>query len=332
MLHQYIDRDSGNPVTEKLFADPIIRWLYSDLREKAPLVFKALTGPEASSLLGFINYETLIGSRISGNYKLLKDLSVKESEFLEPLSALDTPKKIFERKIKYWECRPVPENPHSILSPSDSKAIVGSLRETSLLFLKEKFFHFEELLSPKKKNWLRKFKDGDFSIFRLTPEEYHYNHSPVSGTVVDFYEIQGDCHSCNPTAIANLITPFSKNRRVVTVIDTDVPGGSRVGLVAFVEVVAMMIGEIEQCYSDTRYENPQRIKHGLFMKKGQPKSLFRPGSSTVVLFFQVGRIKFASEIISNMENKNAVSRFTLNFEKPLVETSVRVRSYLGAPS
>ena len=50
-----------------------------------------------------------------------------------------------------------------------------------------------------------------------------------------------------------MVTPYSKNRRHVTLIDTDVPGGSQVGMVAMVEVTALMIGDIVQCYSDEKY-------------------------------------------------------------------------------
>ena len=49
-----------------------------------------------------------------------------------------------------------------------------------------------------------------------------------------------------------------------------------------VEVVAMMIGDIVQCYSDTAYDDPKGVTPGMSLKKGQPKSLFRPGSSTKV--------------------------------------------------
>ena len=64
-----------------------------------------------------------------------------------------------------------------------------------------KFFTFEELLSRDKGEWLRAFEGGDFAVFRLTPEKYHYNHTPVAGRVVDFYAIDGAYHSCNPGAV-----------------------------------------------------------------------------------------------------------------------------------
>jgi hypothetical protein len=67
--------------------------------------------------------------------------------------------------------------------------------------------------------------------------------------LLDIYEVDGAYHACNPSAIVSLGPPFSKNKRVVSVFDTDCPGGSQVGLVAMIEVVALMIGDINLCYS-----------------------------------------------------------------------------------
>ena len=168
------------------------------------------------------------------------------------------------------------EDPRSVVSPADSRMFAGSLNEESVLFIKDKFFSFTEFLG--RANWLRAFTGGDFAIFRLTPDKYHYNHAPVSGVVRDFYEIEGAFHSCNPAAVISEVTPFSRNRRAVTIIDTDVPGGSGCGLVAMVEVAALMIGQIVQAYADSGYEPCEQVRPGLFVRVGQPKSLYRPGS------------------------------------------------------
>ncbi len=324
--HQYIDGTTGKVVDEKLFGDPIVRWLYSAVREKAPFVFRALTGPRISTVLGFLNYRTRLGARLSGNSRMLSNGGVDWDECLKPRAYYDTPEKIFERKIRYWDTRSMPREESVVVSPADSRVLVGSFRETSDLWLKEKFFHFNELLGCDKRQWLNAFQGGDFAIFRLTPEKYHYNHAPVSGIVIDHYAIDGDYHSCNPGAIVRLVTPFSKNKRMVTVIDTDAPGGSGVGPVAMIEVVALMIGEIRQCYSGERYEDPRPLERGLFLRRGQPKSLFRPGSSTTVLIFQKGRVRFDATILANLRHPEAQSRFSLNFDRTLVETDVKTRS------
>jgi phosphatidylserine decarboxylase len=125
------------------------------------------------------------------------------------------------------------------------------------------------------------------------------------------------------------VTPFSKNARTVTVIDTDVNGGTGVGLVAMIEVVALMIGGIDQCYSERAYDDPRPVQIGMILEKGQPKSLYRPGSSVDVLLFEKGKITFGPDIVANLHRVDAVSRFSLGFGRPLVETEVLVRSAIG---
>jgi phosphatidylserine decarboxylase len=223
----------------------------------------------------------------------------------------------------------MPDDPSVVVSPADARCLVFSFTESSALFLKEKFFTFEDLLGYDKRVWLNVFHGGDSAIFRLTPEKYHYNHTPVSGKVLDIYEIPGQYHCCNPGAVVQVVTPYSKNKRVVTVIDTDVQGGTYVGLVAMIEIVALMIGGICQCYSEHRYDSPQDVKKGMFLKKGQPKSLYKPGSSTDVLIFEKGKVTFSDDIVKNMYRQGIKSRFSQGFGQPLVETEVKVRSAIA---
>jgi phosphatidylserine decarboxylase len=327
--HQYIARDSGIPCDEPLFADRLIRLMYNGVRESAPGLFRILTSPRMTGILGFVNYDLPFGSGGSACGRFLKQLNVDLEECLLSAKELDTPRKVFERQIRYRECRPMPDDPRVVVSPADARVLVGSCRETSSLFIKDKFFSFEELLGGGERPWLNAMRDGDFALFRLTPDKYHYNHCPVSGEVADIYEIDGAFNSCNPGAIVTVATPYSKNRRVVTVIDTDVAGGTGVGLVAMVEVVALMIGEIVQCYSARGYEEPVAVVPGMFLEKGQPKSLYRPGSSTDIVVFQRGRIEFAADLLANQARTDCLSRFSLGFGAPLVETDIRVRATLA---
>ena len=104
----------------------------------------------------------------------------------------------------------------------------------------------------------------------------------------------------------------------------------RAGLVAMIEVVALMIGDIVQSYSGKKYDNPFSVGTGMFVEKGMPKGLFRPGSSTVVLIFQKDRVRFADDIVANMFYPDAESIFSSGFGKSLVETDVKVRSYIAS--
>ncbi len=96
-----------------------------------------------------------------------------------------------------------------------------------------------------------------------------------------------------------------------------------------IEVVALMIGEIVQCCSHRRYEHPSPVLPGMFLEKGLPKSLYRPGSSTDVLLFEKGRMRFAEDLIRNMHQPGIQSRFSSGFGKSLAETEVKVRSVIG---
>jgi phosphatidylserine decarboxylase len=328
MQHQYVERDSGRVRTEPLFGDRLIRLLYHGARENAPVMFRLLTSSWSSSFLGLMNYDLPLGGKIAGNSSFLKECGVDLAECLEP-DRLTTARRVFERKIRYEECRPMPDDPAIVVSPADARVLPGSFRDTSVLFLKDKFFAYDELLGNDRPRWRELFAGGDFAVFRLTPDKYHYNHLPVSGVVADCYEIDGTYHSCNPDAVVAVVTPYSKNKRCVTVIDTDVPGGTGVGYVAMIEVVALMIGEIVQCYSENGYDAPMPVRPGMFVRKGQPKSLYRPGSSTDLLLFQEGRVAFAPDLLANLNHPVAQSRFTQGFERPLVETEVRVRSYIA---
>ncbi len=327
--HQYVRRGDARVVTERLFGDWLVHFLYSHTREHAGTIFRALTSPRVSKMLAYVNFDWPLAARLVGHRRFLRSCGVNLRECVDLPEALDTPRKIFERKIRYWECRPMPEEPDAVVSPADARVLVGSVRAGTPLFIKGKFFEFEELLGCNNGNWLRAFHDGDWAIFRLTPDRYHYNHTPVAGEVVDFYEIPGGCHACNPGAVVELVTPYSKNKRVVTVIQTDVPGGTGVGLVAMIEIVALMIGEVAQCYSAERYDGPQPIRPGMFVRKGVPKSLYRPGSSTDVLVFQNEKVTFAPDLVRNLSRPGVQSRFSRAFGTPLVETDVKARSVVA---
>jgi phosphatidylserine decarboxylase len=282
-----------------------------------------------SKLLGFVHFDLPLKPGWSKDCGFDRNLGINWSETVDPPESMRTLRDVFERKIRYWECRPMEPDPRFIASPADSRLLLGSLREASCLYLKNKFFHYEELLGADKREWLDAFRGGDYAVFRLTPDKYHYNHTPVAGRVVDFYEIPGEYHSCNPGAVVCAVTPYSKNKRVVTIVDTDVSGGSKAGLVAMIEIVALMIGAIVQCYSTERYDNPNPVQKGMFLKKGQPKSLYRPGSSTDVLLFQERRVRFSLDLLENMRRSGASSRFSEGFGRPLVETDLQVRSTIG---
>jgi phosphatidylserine decarboxylase len=327
--HQYVDRETGRVLTERPFADWIVSQLYCSGREEPSMLFRLLTSRRFTGFLGWANYDFPLGVKLSRIEAFLHRCKIDLDEILDPADDLNSARKIFERRIRYWECRPMDTIPESVVCPADSRLLLGSFKDTARLFVKEKFFDYEEILGKRRLRWLATFRNGDYLICRLTPDKYHYNHTPAAGIVLDIYEINGGYHSCNPNAVITLATPYSKNKRVVTILDTDCVGGTGVGLIAMVEVVALMIGDIVQCYSDSQYLAPRPLRPGMHLRKGSPKSLYRPGSSTTILLFQRDRVEFAHDLIQNTHRTDVASRFSLGFGRPLVETDVKVRATIG---
>lgn len=328
--HQYIERHSGRVVDERLLGDPWIAYLYGPVREHAPTLFRLCTQARASALLGALQFD--LPARVMGAravQRLAEAMGIVFDECVDPPASFKTARQLFERRIRYHHFRPMPDLPDMVTSPADSRVLAGSLRETDILFVKEKFFTLTELFGSRAAHWLPCFQGGDFAIFRLTPDKYHYNHMPVSGTLLDIVEVDGSYHSCNPAAVVAFDAPFSKNKRVIAIVDTDVPGGTRVGKVAMVEVVALMIGQIEQCYSSERYSDPRPLDPGMFLKRGQPKSLYRPGSSTDILLFEPERIRFSPDLLSNRRRTDVKSRFSIGLGEPAVETDLNVREAIA---
>ena len=332
MMHEYIVRETGEIACERLVGDRTVRALYSTRLENAAWVSKLASSRKVSELLGYLNYDNRLSSHASGMKRFLKKSGIDLSELADDPSSLTTAREMFERRIRYWECRPLPMVGPCVVCPADSRVAVGSMSTTSKLLIKEKFFAFPELLGGPRIRWTSEFKEGDYAVFRLTPEKYHYTHVPVHGVVADFYGVDGRYHSCNPNATVKLITPHSKNKRVVTIIDTDCAGGTGIGYVAMIEVVALMIGQIDQRYSEHEYRDSQAIEPGMMLCMGAPKALFRPGSSTVVLLFQRDRIRFADDLVRNQQRREVRSRYSRAFGEALVETDVAVRSLLALPA
>ena len=326
MTHQFIDRRNGKVVTETLSGDRMVDFMYSKLRESVPGLFNALTSARMTRILGFLRYDGWFNNHHIDSRRVAGQLGINIDECLGPIKTM---RQLFERKIRYWDVRSMEEAPRQVVSPADARILVGSLDDMALLPIKGKFFDYPELLGAPHHPEHKLFHGGDVAIFRLTPDKYHYNHVPVSGRVLNVYAVEGVFNACNPGAVVCAVTPFSKNRRVVTIIDTDMPHGTMVGRVAMVEVVAMMIGDIHQCYSRYLYDDPQDIKVGMWLEKGCPKSLYRPGSSTTILLFEKNRVQFTKDILTNLYRCDVKSRFSAGFGRPLVETDVRVCSEIA---
>ena len=129
-----------------MFSDPLVRFLYHEIREYAPFIYRLAISRRTTALLGWLNYDFPLGGAISGNRSFLAESGIDLGECVAAPEKLKTARQIFERRIRYWNCRPMPEDPGAVVSPADARLLVGSLAESNLLFLKGKLFDLEALL------------------------------------------------------------------------------------------------------------------------------------------------------------------------------------------
>ncbi len=336
--HQFLMRRDGSAVTEVFAGDRSVKWLYSSVRESAPALYRWLThSRQFNQWLANINFDLPLVSASSSIHDFCEksDIDLSDAVGMPIAGSAASWRDVFGRKIEFWRSRPMSNNQFEVVCPSDSRVLLSPTCNgatvndcSNRIEVKNKLFSNQELVG-KEKAWASNFAQAQWAIFRLTPEKYHFNHVPVSGVVLDVYSLDGAYHSCNPLVASHEIRPTSRNARLITIVDTEVAWGSQVGIVAIVEVVALLIGRIEQCYSAHCYESPQALEPGMHVYRGNVKSRFDPGSSTVVLLFEPNRIQFSADLVANQARIDIPSRFTKVYGTPMVETDVRVRSALG---
>src|SRR6266436_1135502 len=142
MQHQYVERDTARLCTEMLCSDTFIQFLYSEpVREKAAWLFRLFTCHRLSSqLLALLSFDLPFGAKRFGIVRFLQSCGINLHECVDPDITTKTARAIFERQIRYWECRPMPQTPGTVVAPADARLVLGSLQQQSHFFIKGKFF------------------------------------------------------------------------------------------------------------------------------------------------------------------------------------------------
>ncbi|EHK98244.1 putative C2 domain-containing protein C31G5.15 [Glarea lozoyensis 74030] len=84
-----------------------------------------------------------------------------------------------------------------------------------------------------------KFDDGSVASFRLSPQDYHRYHSPVTGTIKEFKSLPGDYYEVDPIALRSRVNILTSNARDYVLIDT-----AEFGEVLFVAIGATDVGTV----------------------------------------------------------------------------------------
>ncbi|KAL2811593.1 phosphatidylserine decarboxylase [Aspergillus granulosus] len=189
--------------------------------------------------------------------------------------------------------RPIhePDDPSSAVVVADSRVVVyEAVAESKKIWIKGEDFSITNLVMDKKLG--PQFGDGPVASFRLSPQDYHRYHSPVSGRVTVYRSMPGDYYEVDPLAIRSGVDILTRNARDYVVIETE-----EFGKVLFVAIGASQVGTVEI--------NEKWQKPGAEIKKGDELGIFQFGGSSIIVAFQNGRIQFDEDLIE--PSKNAVA-------------------------
>ncbi|MCL4234420.1 MAG: phosphatidylserine decarboxylase, partial [Deltaproteobacteria bacterium] len=295
--------------------------LYEDLPRLSRGALMALTSRVVSRVLAYLAFDAPFTRTDAAGFAAQNGIDLAEA--ITPPGGFRTRRDVFLRKLDYARVRPMPEREDAVVCLADAKLICGELGENARLPVKNRWFDLEALVGNAR--IARDFAGGMFAVYRLAPPDYHWFHAPVSGLVRECYPLAGRYFSVNPRAIRALPHVLSDNARAIAILDTDIEGGTGVGLVAVIPVAAQVIGKIVWAASERGYDDPKAVASGLFVHRGRPMGYFAPGSSTVVALFQPGRILVDSDLTTLLAREDVPTLYTGDvFGRRAAEVAVRV--------
>ncbi len=276
MTTTYRNRVTGKMEREQVFAGEAIRWFYTS--GAGSTVFETLVNREWFCRL----YGAMQDSRSSARQipEFVRRFHIDIGEVERPFYAYRSFNDFFTRRLKVG-ARPFPLEPGRFGSPAEGKVYAfPKLEGDSKIPIKGARMAIDLLLGDTAP--AARFRGGAALVVRLAPYDYHRFHFPDAGDVGPARDIDGRYHSVNPMALARVPDLYCRNKRTVTIFDSE-----HFGRIAYVEVGALCVGTILQTYSTGRVE------------RGQEKGYFKFGGSTVVLLFEAGAIAFDEDLVDD---------------------------------
>jgi phosphatidylserine decarboxylase len=223
-----------------------------------------------------------------------RQYGIDVSEAEKPLSDYGGLQDFFTRKLRP-DARPLPADPDVVVSSADGRVVeTGNVRDGQLIDAKGVGFALGLLLGDTAA--ARRLEGGAYAITYLSPRDYHRVHAPVAGKVVAWHHIPGQLFPVNERSVAREPGLFSRNERLVTLIE------GRAGLAAVVMVAAVGVGHITVSYDLDVATHDDRFSDGIGrtrrfgagdgpvgLERGDEIGIFNLGSTTVVVF-EPGRV------------------------------------------
>ncbi len=274
------DRKTQNVEKEEIYGLFFLKILYGN--GMFPLILKNLLLPMTSRFAFFSYFYGFLQKKKSSRKKIfpfIKRFKVNTDEFELPIKKFSSFNDFFIRKLKK-ESRPIAEGEDIIVLPADGRYLFyPSIHKANGFYVKGEKFNL--LTLTQNKTLYDTYRKGSLVIGRLCPMDYHRFHFPCQCLPSKAKLINGRFYSVNPLALRKKISIFSKNKRMMTELQTKM-----FGKILFIEVGATCVASIQQTYT------PQTL-----CMKGEEKGYFQFGGSSILMFFPPKKVSFDKDLL-----------------------------------
>ena len=270
---EYIDRRTGDKITESVMGDGALRFAYETLLGRT--LWPVLFGSKAISAIMGWHYDSPRSRKSIASLASIPGCRAEEAEL--PISDYPSFNAFFTRKLKPG-ARPIGDG---VVSPADGRLMLYLNADADTPFP----------LKGAKRSLRTVFDDNapagayDIAVIRLAPVDYHRFHFPYACRTPEATRvIPGAYHSVNPIALIRYPDVYADNERQILACDADF------GRYWLVDVGAFGVGTIVQTYTGAEHA------------KGDEKGYFKFGGSTVILVTKAGALKFDDDLVQNSAN------------------------------
>ncbi len=272
----FYNRYTGQIEQEKVLGEKYLRWVYGTTPGKVGLhvlikraIFSRLLGASKNTR-----------KSAEGIPAFIEEYGINTEEMLRPVEDYTSFNDFFYRKLKPG-ARPLAEG-NVVVLPADGRHMAWQDAATmQSVFVKGQKFDLPALLGCEE--LAEKYEHGTVVLSRLCPVDYHRFHFVAEGTPEKAHLIPGPLASVSPYCLRHKLAWLWTNKRELTMLHSE-----RVGDVIQLAVGATGVGAIFQTY-----------EAGKPVAMGDEQGYFAFGGSTVMTFFEPGRILPAEDILRN---------------------------------
>lgn len=273
---RYVERETGAVRTEEILQRPLFAWLYGTPagRRVRPLLLESRLLHE---VIGWYADSSWSRRHIAGFARAAR---VDLAEAAGPIASCATFNEFFTRRLDP-RCRPIDPDPAVLIAPGDGKLLVQpAIGPETALYVKGVRVRVAELVGDAA--LAARFAGGSALVLRLYLGDYHRLHFPAPGVAGAPRALPGGFYSVSPFA-GNDVNFYCRNRRTVTWFES-----VGFGRLCFVDVGGFLIAGIRPLCAP-----------GERVRKGQERSAFAFGGSTLVQLAEAGRVRFDADLVAH---------------------------------